>query len=113
LFTNTGLELDTNGAGAGNATDANGVGLAETFTIDLTPGVYYLGVSSSGNVSYNPLTGDGRTGGTSTGSYTLTVNFNNTIPTDTGGNDSSFDTANDAGVLGLAGAAVISMIEPR
>src|SRR5262249_41578610 len=57
--------------------NANGAGLPETqsnITL-LTGGTYYIGVSSSGNVSYNPNDDSGATGGTSTGGYSLKATF--------------------------------------
>ena len=39
--------------------------------LGLGPGVYYVGVSSQGNESYNPLDGTGAAGGMTVGSYRL------------------------------------------
>ena len=43
--------------------------------IDLEPGVYYVGVSASGNDEYDPIIEDSGFGGTSQGRYDLRLNF--------------------------------------
>ncbi len=43
--------------------------------LELTPGTYYVGVSSTGNDSYSPRTEDSGIGGTTQGDYTLRVDF--------------------------------------
>src|SRR5262249_20462129 len=56
--------------------NGSGVGLPETLNITLpTGGTYYIGVSSSGNVNYNPNDDSGATGGTTTGGYSLKATF--------------------------------------
>lgn len=69
--------------------------------LDLTAGDYVLGVSSTGNDSYNPLVRDSGFGGTTQGQYQLRLEF---VPTVTDGivdvavdanNDGDFDDAGD------------------
>ncbi len=43
--------------------------------LSLQPGVYYIGVSSTGNDAYDPTIADSGIGGTSQGAYDLRVNF--------------------------------------
>lgn len=43
--------------------------------LQLEPGIYYIGVSSTGNTSYDPTIEDTGMGGTSEGAYQLRVNF--------------------------------------
>ena len=46
----------------------------------LDAGTYYVGISSSGNVSYNITDGSGTTGGSAGGDYILTVGLSNPDP---------------------------------
>ncbi|MFT5524644.1 MAG: hypothetical protein ACI9HK_002606, partial [Pirellulaceae bacterium] len=43
--------------------------------LDLKPGIYYVGVSASGNDTYNPDVADSGFGGTTEGNYDLRLNF--------------------------------------
>ncbi len=89
--------------------NTGGVGVAETLVSGiLGAGTYFLGVSSSGNVTYNPATGAGASGGTTTGAYKLTSG--NILTPD---NNSSFATANKVGVLGATQLTINSQIEPQ
>ena len=95
-------------------------GQTETITnfllpIDADPAknVYYLGVSSSGNINYNPLTGQNATGGTGAGKYSLAATWDASVTVENNGNDSSFDNANNAGVLGLGGITISGHLAPQ
>jgi len=88
---------------AGNSeTIANAI----TISADPSRNTIYLGVSSTGNIGYNPVTGQNATGGTTTGKYSLSASWNAAVPVDTNGNDSSFANANNAGILGLGGLTI-------
>ncbi len=68
--------------------------------LDLEPGVYYLGVTSTGNTSYNPAIADSGYGGTTQGTYDLLLDFHATAQSslvDTAG------TALDGDADGVAG----------
>ncbi len=79
------------------------------FSID-QPGTYYIGVSSSGNASYSPVTGSGADGGSTTGSYRLDLKFSE--PAERDDENSSFGSATDLGVLGLQGQSVFAATDP-
>ena len=74
LFDAAGNQLDFNndGGNAGPAPEQSTLDsyLEHTFA---TAGTYYLGVSASGNSTYNPLTGTGDVASGSTGTFTLTL----------------------------------------
>ncbi len=64
--------------------DSNGNPIAENeryygtdsyLSLTLTPGVYYVGVSSTGNDAYNALVADSGGGGTTQGDYELEIQF--------------------------------------
>ena len=94
--------FDSAGVPVGIVTNAGGVGVIENVTTaPLAAGTYYVGISSSGNVAYNPVNGNGVTNGTTTGAYAFQVTFND-LPGLSDVN-SSFATATPLGVLGLAG----------
>jgi VCBS repeat-containing protein len=71
-------------------------------------GVYFIGVSSSGNTGYSATTGSGATGGTSTGSYRLNMAFGTELAINNA--NTSFDTATVVGTLGLGGQVIRSEI---
>ena len=77
----------------------------------LSAGTYYLGVSSAGNAAYDPSTGSGATGGTTRGSYKLTLASN--VSVGSSDDNSSFATATSLGAIGLAGQSVSSSIDVR
>jgi hypothetical protein len=59
--------------------------------LDLKPGIYYVGVSASGNDDYNPEVPDSGFGGTTQGDYDLRINFrpdadNSIVDLDNGNN---------------------------
>ncbi|MEZ6135388.1 MAG: tandem-95 repeat protein [Pirellulaceae bacterium] len=58
--------------------------------LSLTGGIYFLGVTASGNEDYNPLTGNNGSGGTSQGLYQLRFSFTPDVIT------SIVDTSGDA-----------------
>ncbi|KAA5546992.1 tandem-95 repeat protein [Roseiconus nitratireducens] len=64
-------------------------------------GVYYIGVSSSGNDDYDPNNTGSSSGGTTTGGYALEIRFDQVFVADD--DNSSYLTATDVGVLGDAG----------
>ncbi|MBI2481188.1 MAG: hypothetical protein HYV60_21880, partial [Planctomycetia bacterium] len=43
--------------------------------LELEPGTYYLGISSTGNTAYNPVINDSGSGGTTQGAYELSIDF--------------------------------------
>ncbi|MCA9012357.1 MAG: DVUA0089 family protein, partial [Planctomycetaceae bacterium] len=101
LFNSAGIQQGIRNAG--------GVGAAETLVSGvLGAGTYFLGVSSSGNVTYNPVTGAGASGGTTTGAYKLTSG--SILISD---DNSSFATANKVGVLGATQLTIDAQIEPQ
>lgn len=100
LFDNTGAQVAIQ--------DAFGAGAAETLSSSIAAGIYYLGVSSKGNVTYNPTTGAGATGGLTTGAYTL-----NSGVIGAGDNNSSFATATPVGVLGATQRVINATIQPQ
>jgi Calx-beta domain len=53
----------------------NSVGLDSAFQVALDAGTYYIGVSSAGNLGYNPAVSDSGTGGTTLGQYELHLDF--------------------------------------
>ncbi|HUP79453.1 MAG TPA: S8 family serine peptidase, partial [Pirellula sp.] len=67
-------------------------------------GVYFVGISSSGNTAYNIVNGSGATGGVSTGSYSLGIRFDKPItPND---DNSSFSTAIPIGAISVGGQVI-------
>ncbi len=72
LFADNGSLIASDDDGAGNG------GFAHLEVADLSPGVYYLGVSGAGNSNYDPA-GGGRTDG-ATGSYTVSFALSNIDP---------------------------------
>ena len=89
--------------------DAPGVGVIDAVSVSLpAAGTYYVGISSSGNSAYSPLDGSGAAGGTSSGSYTLAISFDQ--PLSRTDNNSSFSTATALGILGSAGQSVFTVI---
>jgi len=53
----------------------NSIGQDSAFEIALDAGTYYIGVSSAGNLGYNPAVSDSGTGGTTLGQYELHLDF--------------------------------------
>lgn len=101
VFTAAGTELAQS--------DMPGQGARETLSVSVPDaGMYYVGVSSSGNVAYLPLTGSGASGGTSSGSYTIAISFDQPLSRDD--DNSSFAKATPLGVLGAAGQSVFTVI---
>ncbi len=85
--------------------NASGVGGSESLTyVAADAGVFFVGISSSGNTAYDIVTGSGATGGTSSGSYKLDIRFSEPVAIDD--DNSSFETATPIGVLGAGGQIV-------
>ena len=91
--------------------DFAGVGGAESFGMALPAGTYYIGVSSAGNVTYNPVDGLGNSGGSTSGSYRIELDVGNSIGTND--DNSSFGTAVSLGALSTAEQRFSSQIEPQ
>ncbi|MCA9134161.1 MAG: S8 family serine peptidase, partial [Planctomycetales bacterium] len=82
-----------------------GAGAAENLThVAADAGVYFVGISSTGNAAYDIVTGSGATGGTSSGSYKMDIRFSEYVSIDD--DNSSFETATPIGVLGAGGQIV-------
>jgi VCBS repeat-containing protein len=107
LFDSAGVEI-------GAALDAGLAGIAEVRnTLALAAGTYYIGVSSSGNVVYDSVTGAVGAGvGTTTGSYQLAVTVAGSSIAASDDN-SSFGTATSLGSLGSATQTYASQIEAQ
>src|SRR4030095_12136510 len=76
----------------------------------LRAGTYYVGISSSGNTAYNPVTGVGVANGATTGAYSFQATFSDLALSD---NNSSYATATPLGVLGLAGRQFFASIDTQ
>jgi len=76
-----------------------------------TAGTYYVGVSNSNNVAYNPITGTGDvTGGpNATGTYTLIVNTPDLTTPDP---DDTFAKSNSLGTVSTTPVSVNAAIDP-
>ncbi len=89
--------------------DAVGNGVADTVSgIALPRGVYYVGVSSTGNINYDPNVESG-TGGTATGAYSIKVSFSDlsaTLDDTLTFDNSSFGSPTVLGVIGTAGRTI-------
>ena len=77
------------------------------FVATLPSGVYYVGISSEGNNTYNAKLATGAAGGVTTGGYSLRVGFNS-LPTTTLDDTASFDNSSFSnptlvGIIGIAG----------
>jgi len=68
------------------------IGTDSLINLNLTPGVYYIGVSSSGNTNYDPNITDSGWGGASNGMYELRLNFQATPSTPTNPAKASLDS---------------------
>ena len=118
IFNAAGVEIAAN--------DDFGTGKYSTAGVAVTPGTYYVGVSSFNNLAYNIVSGTGASGGRSTGDYLLGVQLNNPDPNGvftgavdfptaafiTSVFDDSFHAFDDAasGVTGKAGYLVAGTI---
>ncbi|MCY2986718.1 MAG: pre-peptidase C-terminal domain-containing protein, partial [Planctomycetota bacterium] len=88
-------------------------GVAETFTSGtLLPGTYYVGISSSGNNTYDPKDITTFVDGSTSGSYRLDIGTLAALDL-TNDNNSSYATATALGTLGAAGANIASDIVPQ
>lgn len=96
-------------------TAPNGIG-TQSITLTLAAGVYRVGISSVGNLAYDPDTGLPRTGGLTTGSYRLAITPD-VAEVSNDDDNSSFNTpgseATDLGNLGTAGQVISAQIEPQ
>lgn len=63
-----------------NGTGGTYPGIATPIGQPLVTGTYYVGVSSIGNATYNPVNGSGIAGGTGQGDYLLTAKITNPDP---------------------------------
>ncbi len=104
--------FNASGVQIGTFTANNGAGTVTFTSGALTPGVYSIGVSSQGNQSYSATDGTGATGGTTTGSYRLTLNPN-VAGVPGSDNNTSFATATNLGNLGTAGQVVSALIQAQ
>ncbi len=104
IFNSSGVLVST-------VVNASAADVLEMVTIPLGPGVFYVGVSSEGNESYTPVDGAGNTGGTSSGSYRIDLAV--TASVSASDTNSSYATATDLGVLGVAETVLSSQIEPQ
>jgi hypothetical protein len=57
------------------AQNDNATGSDSALELDLPAGTYYLGVTSAGNLDYNPFVSDSGAGGTTLGDYELRLDF--------------------------------------
>ncbi|MEX2176014.1 MAG: PPC domain-containing protein, partial [Pirellulaceae bacterium] len=104
--------FDSAGNPVGAVANSGGAGAAESLTTAVLPaGIYYVGISSSGNTAYNPVTGTGIADGNSTGAYSFQVTFNDSPLI--GDANSSFGSATSLGVLGLTGRVLTAAIGPQ
>lgn len=104
--------FDSNGNAIGGVTDATGAGGVESRTIvGLAAGTYYVGISSSGNVGYS-TNGTLASGGLTSGTYALSVNFATPAPGLNVQQTSFVDAAANAnlGIIGQAGLTVSGTI---
>ncbi len=100
LFDEAGAELSSANNGA--------AGEADTLTFTLPAvGTYFLGISSQANSAYDPVDGSGAVSG-GAGVYDLEVTFDLTLGIDD--DNSTFSTATDVGVLGMAGRVLSEAI---
>lgn len=106
--------FDATGAAiaAPGVVNATGTGGTEVLNFTATTaGIYYFGVSSTLNVAYSAVNGTGATGGTTTGSYRVTLHVNTALTIND--DNSSFGTATNLGVLGATGQTFSSQIQPQ
>ncbi len=76
------------------AADFDTVNATPLVVSGLGPGVYYVGISSQGNESYNPLDGTGSVGGMTVGSYRMQLTTSALAPlVDSGSGNNSIATA--------------------
>ncbi len=75
------------------------------------PGIFYLGVSSTGNDAYLPATGTGATGGASRGAYRIQITSD--VAVGASDENSSFASATVLGTLGVAGQTISGRIDVR
>ncbi len=89
--------------------DSVGNGVADSVSgVALPRGVYYVGVSSTGNINYDPNVESG-TGGTATGAYSIKVSFSDlsaTLDDTLTFDNSSFGSPTVLGVIGTAGRTI-------
>ncbi|MFM7076095.1 MAG: leishmanolysin-related zinc metalloendopeptidase, partial [Planctomycetaceae bacterium] len=96
--------------------DSAGVEVASSTTGSLVhavaaPGIFYLGVSSTGNGAYQPATGTGATGGSTSGAYRIRIT--SSVAVGASDDNSSFASATGLGTLGVAGQTVSGRIDVR
>ena len=91
--------------------NANPAGGPESFTIAVPAGAFYVGVSSSANTAYNPVTGAGAAGGATTGAYRLQVSYSN-VPAINDDN-STYSTSTNIGNLGSTPLVINSNLGSR
>ena len=107
LFNSAGAQIAANDNSAAPGESASSFSyLLYTFG---SPGTYYAGISSAGNNSYNPTTGGGDAGGSSTGDYRLvTTEIFDVTGTIAGFvyDDANGNGVKDAGESGIGGRTV-------
>ena len=109
----TGLDVavrffDNQGNELGSVDSAGIEGVEQLVQSGLATGSYYIGLSSSSNLSYG-VDGLGAGGGTTIGSYEIGLLFSQ--PVLLVDDNSSFDTATEIGSLGLGGTTIQSSIQ--
>ncbi len=110
LFDGQGLQLAFNNDAAAPGESTVGFDAYLRFTFS-NAGTYFIGVSNSNNIQYNPLTGGGDASGgpNSTGSYQLSVQLISTGPEDP---DDSIGDALLLGALTTTAVSVSGSISP-
>jgi hypothetical protein len=106
------FSIDANGV-ATQVDTAVGAGPGTPITLisnNRPSGTYMIGISSNGNAAYNVADGSSAAGGTTFGSYGLSINLSD--PLVIANNTTSFDTATNIGNLGAAGNTISSSIKP-
>jgi len=97
---------------AGVTVTGSGAGVARTLSFAApAAGTYFVGVSSTGNGSYQPATGSGAAGGTTRGNYRISLS--SAVAVGASDENSSFATATALGSLGAAGQTIAAAIDLR
>lgn len=114
------INADTIASGLGSNVvlrlfDANGVqiGISNSnvlSTVLPSAGTYYVGVSASGNASYNAVNGTGAVNGVGFGTYRLRIGVSTNLSANN--NTTSFGTSTNLGDLGAAGQIFNDAIQP-
>ena len=107
VFNAQGQELASNNNGAAPGEDTIGIDAYLRYTFS-SAGTYYVAVSNSTNITYNPTTGDGDTSGgqNSTGAYQISITG---LPNDT---DDTLSEAASIGTVSSGGTTLTGTINP-